>query len=480
MEWREYYEIERLGDRIAWMIGYMPSNEAYGTIDSKTAVFNALNNVDGISTRTRSQFDKWMSGSSGVPLSLVKGLTAIFPTVSPDLITCPIWDEFHEQTSFLTDQLDRWTAATQIVAKNRGELASLGKQYYRGVDEMEADFPLIARKQWFHNKPIRLSEIDPVSPFRTDIVDAVGPDLFDGYGKYHLIKRRSLPPGKTMRNEITYRLASIDSSHGKLRFSFSPGRYFNYVDTCELAAAELADWYTNNEGALPTELPMRGRPECIFEFANRSAPPGINCLLLLKNYFVGSFSDETKRFKNKFVLHERSNATTEAQNTVHVVPAGTHQPVSKGFESEIDQSIWRTVVREFLEEIFNEDKAAISYRSSAEFFDNFDIKNMIDKIFRTDDVAAVYLLGVGFDPLTTKPEILVSIVIDWYELAKKYTMPKFDDNYEGSTLFIDLSRENLIAEAKRPRNKNALLPAGAACLLRAAEPEIYETLFNME
>jgi len=61
-------------------------------------------------------------------------------------------------------------------------------------------------------------------------------------------------------------------------------------------------------------------------------------------------------------------------------------------------------------------------------------------------------------------------VIDWTKasIAMKKAL-KIKENYEGTALFCDLSREGLLSAANANRTgKKPLLPAGKACLLLAA------------
>jgi hypothetical protein len=94
---------------------------------------------------------------------------------------------------------------------------------------------------------------------------------------------------------------------------------------------------------------------------------------------------------------------------------------------------------------------------------------------------------MGLDPLTTKPEILVAMVIDWKvvsegngKLNSKYFKEIIEQNYEGDVRDIPLSRERLFEEATRTRAAGSILPARQACLLQAARPEFYNCIVSMK
>ncbi|RME95762.1 MAG: hypothetical protein D6773_18065, partial [Alphaproteobacteria bacterium] len=223
-----------------------------------------------------------------------------------------------------------------------------------------------------------------------------------------------------------------------------------------------------------------------FTLSNRSAFPGVNCLLLVKN-FEGH---KSRNPSNKFAIHERTENTIEAQNTLHVFPAGGHQPQSQDYRNRKEHSIWRTAVREFLEELFDKEELARIHNGSEDFFEHPEVKPYIDAIFRFPRCAAVYFLGMGFDPLTTKPEILVSIVVDWERVAFAPDNPRLghqsfekdmEKNFEGGEVhFEEATSDNLKKEAIEGRNGKPALPAGAACMLLASRPGFLEHMLAMK
>ncbi|WP_428546942.1 hypothetical protein [Profundibacter sp.] len=367
------------------------------------------------------------------------------------------------------------------MANQRDELAKAAKNYHAEADA-SPDFPLITGAGWLPTHPIELTESDPVPQLEFDIPDVEGIPLEGLTGGYVNIKQQMLSGNKRLSNGPTFRLSSINPLDDAPIFTFSPGHYYNYINTCEALAAELADAWKNGSNIGPGDLPLRGNPRRIFDLRWRSAFPGVNCLLVLKDYFNDYLSDETLRARDVFLMHQRGQSTLEAQNTWHVVPAGGHQPVSEDFESDVEQSIWWTAVREFIEELFDKEEAAGFRKIGQDFLSLPEVRPFVKQIFRKPGVAKVFYLGTGYDPVTTKPEILVCIVVNWRAVSSAHWREvtgqsfkglKIVGNYEGEIKFREFTRERLLTEAVRPHEKESVLPAGAACLLRAADPDIF-------
>jgi hypothetical protein len=69
--------------------------------------------------------------------------------------------------------------------------------------------------------------------------------------------------------------------------------------------------------------------------------------------------------------------------------------------------------------------------------------------------------------LTTKPEILAAIVVDWQKIEMHAEL-RIETNYEGEATYHDLSHDELLLQATMARRK-PMLPAGKAALLLAAK-----------
>ena len=111
-----------------------------------------------------------------------------------------------------------------------------------------------------------------------------------------------------------------------------------------------------------------------------------------------------------FYLHQRgSKATIEAQNTTHVVPAGSFNPHHVADRNhEQDFSHYTTAFRELGEELMGDDA-------------NLHQVGHIEDLFQRDSVSPfehltsigrgkVIHFGFGLDPVTLKPEGLLAMV----------------------------------------------------------------------
>lgn len=130
------------------------------------------------------------------------------------------------------------------------------------------------------------------------------------------------------------------------------GRYYDFYDTCEVLAAEMAYCRRIQMERHPAggPLPMRDRQSDVFDFTNRFVGIGINALTILQNV-----EDDDGRSSSYFLLHRRSaSGVAEGANSYHVVPAGSYQPATVEFPALVDASdrnLNSTVVREFGEEL---------------------------------------------------------------------------------------------------------------------------------
>ena len=372
----------------------------------------------------------------------------------------------------------------ECLSRRRGELALIGKRYHSDVDAAQRarfayqNFPLIVNDGWVLDRPIPLSEATNAKLPKLSFAPQIDPRPLAGLSAtFMTLKSKTLNhrnPALPQYDGDCYRVLDITPTARGLDIEFGPGKYFDYVNSCEVLGVELADWrLVHPTEQAPQALPLRGRPDAIFDFKARSACAGVNCLTLLMDYpKVGGRSTG-----NYFLVHERGEATLEAQNTVHVIPAGGHQPLKTGFGDDREVQIWRTAVREFVEELFSKEELALQKREPDDFLDRDGVREIVDALFRgargAKPSAHVYLLGVGLDPVTTKPEVLIAIVANWRK-ALAGGVSRLNFNWEGQGDWVELSAENLQREARgNIRTSSAgvrlpTLPAGAACMQIAA------------
>lgn len=149
------------------------------------------------------------------------------------------------------------------------------------------------------------------------------------------------------------------------------------------------------------------------------------------------------------------------------IPAGAHQPLSEDYGDDRDRSIWRTVVREFCEELFNKEELSELKRHGEDFLELPEVKPYVDTFFR-NGAAKIHLMGIGVEPLTLQAEILLTIVIDW-EKASVRVPVKIRENFEGKAVLYDLSKEKLLMGTQVRRDGKVMHPAIKTGLILAAE-----------
>ncbi|MBV8979157.1 MAG: hypothetical protein JOZ13_17435 [Alphaproteobacteria bacterium] len=472
------FHLERFGERIDWCIKFLEPNEEIVHPPFGVPLSAAIRNVSElwvhVAPLTGQSERTWVRAigkESSVSFPLIRALTLVYPDLTAEILTLPTFAEFEDATKRIKAARDRWVDATRFVTNNRSSLAELGKRYHSTADELPT-FPLIGKREWILSTPQELAEHDPLPERDMFTIDPVPAPLEGLNIGYQAIATRALERRRLRWNGDSYRVLKITRGSDRLDFTFGPTKYFNYVDSLEAMSAELADFALRNPGVTPSKLPRRGPADRIFDFRQRSAFAGVNCILLLKNYYRGNRSRSRVSAPHQFVLHDRRGDALEARNTFHVVPAGGHQP-AKEFGNNNEWSIWRTIVREFCEELFDKEEAHKLIKGGGDFIEHPEIKPLIDKVFRKG-AAKVFLFGVGLDPVTTKPEILAGIVVDWQKIDTA-TELHIETNYEGTAKYIDLSREELVTQAEMPRTK-PMLPAGKAALLLAAQH--YDFLMN--
>ena len=340
----------------------------------------------------------------------------------------------------------------------RSELARASKSYFQYVDELR-DFPLVGRNEWLPRSLLPLDAVELQWLGRNpEDVDPIRLALFDG--------QRCSAWSKLLDSEMvlnpgySYRLRDVEVDADRTRYTlmFQGSDYLSYYDTCEALAFEVAEWCKRNAGRMPSydrnDLPFHGSPDRVFDLSSRNAVAGQSALLI---FFNGPGGDQ-------FFLHDRSaSKLAEAQNTYHVVPAGSFQPDSyadarHGGEFSLKRAIWR----EFSEELLGMEELQKFAMYGEDFSDNKKVMKFIDG--ERAGFVRLFFLGVGFDPTTTKPEVLLCIAINADALGIRDYTTLFRPSWEGTHFAVPWSKEKLTEFAKDPKT----LAAGSACLDRAA------------
>lgn len=230
---------------------------------------------------------------------------------------------------------------------------------------------------------------------------------------------KSLPESGRLYNGFTYRLVETNGA----KFKFCPGRYYDYLNSCEYLGFELVTAIAKdpaiksrlNQGgknsinevvdvllANPSYLPMRNRSE-LFDFSARSTAFGTATLTIIKR---------SKRLA-QFVMNRRSHKLSETPGLLHVIPAGTFQsnfPDDRFHAQEF--SFRENIIREFIEELIDDQQLR---GNPHQVFSRDDMFNEIGRAFRkvvyeSNNMDLLYL-GTVIDPINLKPEILTVLIV---------------------------------------------------------------------
>ncbi|HEX2591070.1 MAG TPA: hypothetical protein VHL34_06225 [Rhizomicrobium sp.] len=491
--------------RLEWLANNLDPNPAYRRFisdgnDILTALEQAVERGEFFVGETKSipgrrQWQNALRDDRPSPIFL-KWLYALFPDLLPAHFEAPTLAEFLHIGAEIQANRERWRPAIRYFAEHRTELAITAKEYYREVDESAElnfggiMFPLLAQRGWIRRVPLRLDEAseaqylkfpEPGRSFKRLCLDGLKGDYVAYKGALAYATRKVVRPEPQHNGEIFCAKHVLQDDFGFVGFSYYLARYFSYINTCELLGAELADWVVSHrDNDSPPPLSFRGKPSAAFDLENRAAYPGVNCLTIFLNY------SERKSLigrGNYFLLHKRDETQLQAQNTVHIVPSGGHQGWAKGARAE-DTAIWRTMMREFAEELFDMEDLAKQPETWGDFQRHKDVARIKETFFGAINPAArAYLHGFGLDPITLKPEVLVSIVVDWEAAKKRWPDVRLKFNWElqsqdGTTRhqWERLSKDNLIVQARggiqtigsRDDTFLGTLPAGAACMMEVA------------
>lgn len=266
------------------------------------------------------------------------------------------------------------------------------------------------------------------------------PDAKESYAnnvKFHLKKLLTDLP--------LYGLDSVDASCLIPKITVKLGSYFDFYNTCEYLGYEMAyaRRIEGKKGALSADsLPCRfgkgTKVLDVFDTGNRFAGLGINTVTVLHNVL-----DDGDKPGSFFLLHKRSQKVAEGIGSYHVIPAGSYQPA--GDETDVaPETMEITVLREFGEEICGYD----------EFFDLKAPALLEGKML--DKLEPVFL-GIGFEPLNTKAEVLSALIIDLNEPEyrqlfggqqsvaglKEFFKDEEQSNYEGKITLCPLNESTL-------------------------------------
>ncbi|WP_218022378.1 hypothetical protein [Nocardia amamiensis] len=201
-------------------------------------------------------------------------------------------------------------------------------------------------------------------------------------------------------NRPTYRLLSADLSTSSPTMRFGIGHYFDGVNVGEAAAHEFA---SAHRGHATGSGGVRSAIADPCDLTQRPANLAISTLTIRRDADSGARS---------FLLHWRDpRKVGHAGGMYQVVPVGIFQPSGYAeWNASNDFSLWRSMVREFAEELcgvsedHGSEEAPIDYTS-------WEFAARMERARREGTVTA-YCLGLGVDPLSYATDLLTAVVID--------------------------------------------------------------------
>ncbi len=391
------------------------------------------------------------------------------------------------------DEIDRYAAQRARRGDRRSPVAGTTALSGRGLAEtlrrLYPDYPLLefagqpapvwvqpaAREQWFDLEA-------PLGRLRAQQPATRGeyPSDFDPTAKplheYHC--QTEDPPRKF--NGATFALDRIRRKGQELAIDCTLGRYFVSLATADALDNELLD----AQAAAPevalglAELPRRGWlhervDDPVLDGSRRSAAVSVGTAVIFATPRGGWAV---------FVAPRSAEVATHALLN-HVAPSGILSPLDDGFTPpEEEFSVRRTVLREFAEELYDDNELDVGSQFFHDIDDVPEIRRLAELV--ATDAADLLYTGVSVNLLTLRPEIGTLLLVrdpDWIrrESSRELTRPmrsgweylrrEAAGQLRGrdyiSALPLDAA---FLPTAKEQLGPSALVPNAAAALALAA------------
>jgi len=312
------------------------------------------------------------------------------------------------------DSLARWRQIRLELNGHRHELARLADGLYPDVPRVGTT-PLLCRPEWIPDHPIPLDAVTLAWTEQPPLpaVDGTGPESAhvrpakpDGH-RYpaYADALAALDPPAVFENRTAYRIlaANLATEHGHGHLEMTGGMYFDGVNISEAVGHELAAaWRDDPYKVTARHLPLRASIGDPCDLARRPAGTAITTLTIRR----GTDSPAS------FLLHWRDPAkVTHAGGLYQVIPVGIFQPADSNQASlRTDLSLWRSMAREFSEELLDTKEDYRDLGCPIEY-DRWPFYRELSAA-RDSGKLSVYCLGLGTDPLTLAVDILTVAVFN--------------------------------------------------------------------
>ena len=306
------------------------------------------------------------------------------------------------------DSAERWRTVRRDLNQRRNQLTQAASRLYPDALRVGAT-ALLSREEWVPGRPLELGEValdwveHPPAPAvngREVASEGVRPLRPDGtrYAAY-ADALADLGRPALFENRPSYRLLSARLVDGAGRMDLTLGRYFDGVNIGEALAHELTA--ACEAGQVTQEsLPLRSLIGDPCDLSRRSAMPAITTLTLRR----------TPSGEASFLLHWRDPAkVTHAGGLHQVMPVGIFQPADSNPASiRNDLSLWRSMAREFSEELLGTSEDYKELGSPIDY-DRWPFYRELSAA-RAARRLRVFCLGLGVDPLTLAVDVLAVAV----------------------------------------------------------------------
>ena len=324
------------------------------------------------------------------------------------------------------------------------------------------DLPVLTKREWMFEHPVPIQKIK---------VEWSSNNVDDGVGMAKSRARRMLPRPFTdyttalkevfpilmqqIYNGYVYRPVDIRTNGDHMTLGFIDGHYFDSLDTSEVLAFETQLVRQGNR--VRSRYSYRTWLEDPFNLRKRSTSLGIITLTVRK-------SDRCVGF---YMHHRKGNHVVLGPELIHTVPAGEFTPSNVGNESRSeDFDLWMNIQREYAEEFLNTPESYGQGGATINFGHQSPYRELSDGFAK--GIVRVFAFGIVFDPLTWKPELLTTCVID-SELFDEVFADLVADGREGviitgrNNFGVPFTEENILRYQEDPITR----PAAAACLALA-------------
>jgi hypothetical protein len=358
----------------------------------------------------------------------------------------------------------------EFLKRNRGQLVQQALAYHAAMRHKQ-DLPLLSLPGWLQSSPAPLGEIELTLSRRSQNGDV----LLEAIHQTARYWPRSEAGAKLQRysdaisaydkpslwqNRRSYRLLEVNPSAGPIEqppsLTFSLDYYFDMIDTSEVLGFEAAMRLAKGR-PLAGARSYRSWLADPFRLDKRCVIPGIN-VLTVRQSLKGAH----------FFLHDRRGENVAlSMNAIHVTPAIEFQPggdLTPSHKMELD--IWHAVSIGYLREFLGVTESRDPHSVTAD-----PTYTALEDARRSGSVVP-WFLGIGLDPLTWKPEILVACIF-LEDVFDAIFTSMVHSNPQGPLLHsrtgapsvsgLPFSRETVSTFANDP----GTLPAGRACLALA-------------